>query len=324
MKNIESMEMKNKIINWAKKHRRLVLTINILFIIIFINAVTFNEILKSDVCLSEIKQVNLYMAGAGTVDKLYLKPIAKTVNINNPILKPIIFVRDFLYSKGLSYLPKDDAESSIFWYYIKFSPFKTYISKMDFANSEKYLDDVYNNIQNFYKYPLKNPKYKLARYDMFITTANLYVYDLIHLYKKYKSVDDLYKDEKQVEKINDLFTLFTNARVYLTNSEPETLKKYHEGDTRFKEIVLVNAITQVLVENELHKNPNKCPNKLTIFHWQSVSALLLSIEHQKLYNLSSCQKQVIKDRLREDTPLLDKVSKVCNVKVPIITIKEGE
>ena len=316
--------MKNKITNWAKKHRGLVWTINIFFIIIFMNAVTFNEILKSDVCLSEIKQVNLYMAGAGTVDKLYLKPIGKIININSILLKPIVIVRDFLYNKGLSYLPKDDAEGSIYWYYIKFEPFIKNEPKMSFLNSEKYLDDVYSNLQNFYKYPLHNSKYKVARYDMFITTANLYVYDLIHLYRKYKSMDNLYEDEKQIERINDLFTLFTNARMYLTNSEPETLNKYHQGDTRFQEIVLVNAITQVLIENELHKNPNKCHKKLIIFHWQSVSALLLSIEHQKLYNLSSCQKQVIKDRLNEDTPLLNKVSKICKVNVPIVIIQEGE
>lgn len=316
--------MMENFLNWAKQHKVAMWTFNIVFIIVFINAVIFNEILKSDVCKSDIKQVNFYMAGAGTVDKLYLKPFVKIVDINSPLLNPIILVRDYLYSKGISYLPKNDAESSIFWYYIKFEPFIKNVSKKSFSNSKVYLDDVYSNLHNFYKYPLENSKYKLARYDMFITTANLYVYDLIHQYRKYKNEDDLYEDEKQMKRINDLLTLFTNAREYLTKFEPETLKKYHQGDTRFKEIVLVNAITQVLIENELHINPNKCHKHLIIVHWQSVNALLLSIKHQELYNLSSCQKQVIKDRLHEDTPLLNKVSKVCKVNVPIVVIKEGK
>ena len=111
--------MKDKIKNWVRQHKILILIFNIALVIVLLNVVTFNEILHSDVCLSEIKQVNWYMASAGTIDKLYLKPIAKIVNMDNPILKPLILARDFFYDKGISYLPKNDAESSIYWYCIK-------------------------------------------------------------------------------------------------------------------------------------------------------------------------------------------------------------
>lgn len=320
--------MNNKILEWAKKHKIAVWIFNIVFIIVFINAITFNEtfnrILKSELCQSEIKQVNFYMAGAATIDNLYLIPIFKTINGNNPLLKPIFFVRDSLYNKGISYLPKNDAEKYVWWYYIKFMPFISSKSKMNTSNPQKYLDDIYDNLQSFYKYPIKNQKYKLDRYEMFITTANLYVFDLIHSYRRNSSVDNLYKDEKQVKKIDDLFTLFTNVRADIIKSEPETLKKFHNSNSRFEEVTLVNGITQLLIENELYKNPNKCDKPLIIFHWQSVSTLQLFLEHQKLYNLSNCQKIIIQDRLHEDTPFLKKVSKICEVDVPIITIKERE
>lgn len=319
------LKMKNKLLDWAKNHRIAVWAFNIIFTIIFINVVnfndTFNKFLNSEVCQSEIKQVNLYMASAGTVDILYLRPFVDVIDLNNPIFKPIFWIRDSLYNKGLSYLPNDDAERAMWWNYIKFIFFVKNEKKMNISNSKKYLDDVYNNLQNFYKYPIKNQKYRLERYNLFITTANLYVYDLIHSYKRNASLDALYKDEEQIKKIQGLLTLFIDTRINLEKYEPDTLKKYQEGDTRFEETVLANAITQIIIGNELSKNSEHCDKQLLTHHYETLRNLMFYSEHSKLYNISPCQVAIIKSRLQDDLPLIEKIPKTCSSQIKVRELK---
>ncbi len=304
--------MKNKIRTWARQHKIIIWTFNIIFAIIFFNAIEFNSFLHSEVCRSNIKQVNFYMAGAATIDKMYLKPLVKIFGENSLLLKPIVFVRDSLYNEGLSYLPKNDAESAVFWYYIKFLPFVKTKSKMNFYDGMKDSDDVYKNLQTFYKYPIKNQQYNVDRYSMLISTANIYIFDLIHVYENNKSIEDLYKDKKQIDRIKSLFTLFIHVNTNLEKSEPETLIKYYKSPLKFQEKTLINSITEILIGKGLYENVNSCNKPLIKAYFISGRDLLFCSEHFETCNLSRSQIAVIKERLRSMSSFMDKIPKSCS------------
>lgn len=322
-----------KIFNLMKTHRKKLVIVNtILFLFVVINVFTFNSFLNSKEWHSDTKRVNTYMAGALTINTLYLVPLSKMLNVTSPILKPFSFIQDSLYRKGLSFLPTDDAEKEIWWFKVKFIDFYQDYSlaiirrKENNSFFEKYLNGIYDHFYGLSHYKTINSEFRVKRYDIFISTAVIYINDTINLYKiSDKNLINLYTDESQMQKITDLFNWVTYLREYVEKNEPKGIENLYNSDTFYSEMWLINSLTQLIIGEEFYKNKNNCPKELLNTNGVSFSYLFYHLNHEneKFKKKSLIHKTMIKLRLIDDLELIKKMPKSCSYKLtlPINDIK---
>jgi len=149
----------------------------LIFLVLFIQVGTFLWRLADVIPNRPYKHAKVYMSAALIFNHYYTHPLQKVFGLDAPIAKPAIFIRNKLYEKGASLLPKDEGEREIWW---------ARIVGMDYMSllTDIYYD--YGNVKTVEKYP---PDYILKKYDELyghmIPLATLEVKD-----KKWEHGDD--------------------------------------------------------------------------------------------------------------------------------------
>lgn len=297
----------------------------LLISLVFQNIWVFNLIDKTNQFKSSKKQADLYITEALTINYIYLLPIVKTFGLNSPIANPFYFMRDLFYKKAMSFLPKEDVEQYIWWYKIKFVDLYPYYTKS--INTDKsqqiffknYLDDMYFNIIGLSKISLTNEQFKKERYCIFISTINLYLMDLMNLYTiKDKKLDKLYKDQKKIQEIKELYNSWVDLRSQVPRIEPEGLQYFQNSEINYGESLFLNLITQLILGNELNKNINSCDKDILKLNLNTVRNLLLYLDHTN-NNLNNSKMHItnIKTRLNHNFELINKIPMSCRKNINI-------
>jgi len=95
-----------------------------LLLFIFINLLIFLTVCAKQTQGKVNIPAKIYLSGASTINFIYIIPISKVFGWDNLLVQPFYLVRNSLYNKGISLLPKDDGEKYSWWFAIKFSEFQ--------------------------------------------------------------------------------------------------------------------------------------------------------------------------------------------------------
>ena len=328
----------------------------IISVFILCNFAVYSNYLNDKEWKSENQTVNYCMAGALTINTLYLVPLTRTFGINNPVLKPFTFARDSLYKKGLSYIPKDDAERGMWWCRVKFADFGQYyiwgllnknenesVKKGKISLYKNYLDEIYSNLINLSQTQkiLTNHEIKVKRYGFYVATFITYLNTLIDL-SEYENQDktliSLYKDKKQIQRITYLFNRTANLKTYVEKSESEALKELSIQDSsstnaNYSETLLISSITQLLIGNKLYTNKFICSDPYLKSNYLLARNLLAYLKILRQYvkpktnfdkSRLTINEAMIQRRLKEEGDFLDLIPSSCNIKIPSLIIKKKE
>lgn len=322
----------------TKINKKIIIQILIFVFIcnLIIHISAFYDNLNSAEWKSEVKQVNLYMAAASSINEMDICPLMAIFGLNSPILKPFMYVRDSLYSMGVSYLPKDDTEIYMWWIKVKFIDYyRSNNSIMPFfidrnsnkAYVKKHLNEVYDNLLNLAKFPFTNSEKDKIRYELFIIASDIYTENLINIFKtKNEDLTPLYKNGAQVDKVLDLTILNGKITIYfLKNKTMKTIltNQFMDSDIGYFYNHFNNASTQILLGRGLLLYKTNCYNALLNLNLSSTKNLIWYSTHYKFEVNRYVHRVLIDIRLYQNKLFLRKVPLACikKVNVPNLIIK---
>lgn len=102
------MENKNKIKKYLKRFLQIVIILNV-----FLYGVFYQRYVST--ASDTHKEARIDMVNALMFHNVYFLALKMGIDFQNPIVQPIVKLRDIFYKKGLNALPKNDAEKAI-WF----------------------------------------------------------------------------------------------------------------------------------------------------------------------------------------------------------------
>lgn len=140
------------------------------------------------------------------------------IDFQNPILYPFKVPRDYFYHRGLSKLPKDDAERALWYKLFQYMPYHYSVKGIHgsmakhygYEFTKKFVDDLYKNIEIFSLYEVSDKQTKdiyEESLEAYINMISLFVHEF-HLNKD----GYLFRDEniKKVATDAELYKRFEN------------------------------------------------------------------------------------------------------------------
>lgn len=296
----------------------IILTVLVTISLIIANTVIiFLVSFKSENRHSEVNpEVNINMSSAKTINDVYLSHLVKVFGVKSPALKPLFSLRDHFYNRGLSYLSDNDAEKNMWWYYVIYFRFKDNYSKLiEYDKNpnnnifyKHYMDEIYTNIEKMGTLPIKSKGPRKLRYISFIMLSTRYTENIIKLYKKTdKNLESLYLNKEEMDKIENLYTLLKKLKKKAKKSEKESLDFFSKTPVWYKEIFLVNIITQIITESYIKKQTLDCGNFYTKLNINTYDKLKTFLKYPKKFPVTKHNKKLIELRLIENEKLIDKI-----------------
>lgn len=205
-----------------KKILKIIIQLFILFIVI--NIALFTTVIINELKDKQYPKQKAILIASHTITRIYILPIGKHLGFQTPILIPFRFVRDCLYNKGISMLPKNSPEREVWWYNTRFleyasvlepTLFKWFVhrekpfSKQEIEEINSWNNEVYKHILLFYSIDFSNTIYKANH-------LNIYK-DLI---KSYIRSSALFSEQQQ------LMTPFWQSELQKTNRKKIPGPKY--------------------------------------------------------------------------------------------------
>ena len=283
----------------------------LIFLVLFIQVGTFLWRLADVIPNRPYKHAKVYMSAALIFNHYYTHPLQKVFGLDAPVAKPAIFIRNKLYEKGASLLPKDEGERELWW---------ARIVGMDYMSVMEDIYYDYGNVKTVEKYP---PDYILKKYDELyghmIPLATLEVKDkkwgegddgrivtlikLIDLYYKNKSLAYAWKyktyeqysgiennkyvsNKEEMKKLEKLFDAYTS----LANKYPEGDYARLNPENPFYEDRIICATSNILLGTTIKNNEFYCENPYVEYFIDT------SRQVQKMFNdpnTSNFQKEEI-------------------------------
>ncbi len=224
----------------------------------------------------------LYMSAAATVNALYLSPLYRFSEFNAPKLKRFKEWRNYFYTKGLEYYPKNEGEKYVWWFVLYFSEFEenveeaiysyaTFFSR-DKKHYEKkeiqlmfdWTERVHEKIYQLAKAPIKDKNIREKRLNMvnaMIYRYFTYRYILVVEYNNDEAFIN-YKIENEVDRTYKLFNLYTWLREYSIDNEPESINFFKKLRRHFEDYKLIFELsTYILKHKMLYQKPFSCDAK---------------------------------------------------------------
>ncbi len=223
----------------------------------------------------------------------YLSLIKLGIDFKSSILVPLRVPRDYFYKKGLESLPKDDAESAIWFDTFEVDPYMYsvngeygYMSKLYGTNFTKtFTDKVYENIEllsNKLLYEYSSSKelqeYTIEKYISLLTTF----INEFHLNTKgsllnQKNILEAHTNKEWYEKFKKLYYLQKNFFAYYKTHYPKDFNKIMEKKIYFSPFGQYHINKSIITTFILYYEKNN--NKLTK---KSMEYIISMIESKRI------------------------------------------
>lgn len=178
---------------------------------------------------------------------IYYGFLVKTLGIDfqNKLISPIKNFRDYFYHKGLSNLPKDEAERAI-WFSIFEQKLYNFSVKGGYGALEKrygatfakkFINDIYKNIEIFslYKFRDKESNISSSALEDYISLINIYLIDFNINIGKYRYSKEVFNFVSNNEKFyNKLLNIYEWQNLFLEDYKQNHTSQYKKTFSKLK------------------------------------------------------------------------------------------
>lgn len=230
-----------------------------------------------------------YMSAASVVTMLYVIPISQFFGMNATISKMVESFRNSLFDKGAENIPKDDGETYIWWFVIKYQQFEKvvkpsisdYALRNNFPHTEDdiqefidWTDQIYNTVGLLAKLKIKDKKFREKRLNVVNALALAYTIDrnlIISTYLDNKTGENMsfYKDNNEINKYKKLFHTYNNLFEYCKTNETESYDYFFKKTERHMYHYILNqSLSQAYLYSLMQKDLKliDCNNKQIILY----------------------------------------------------------
>lgn len=296
--------------NSATKRRKLIITATkLLFILFILSNVSFYFHERSKWINSQhahLKAKEYYVLNRMVF--FYRKILTNVVRVDNPLMYPFNKLQEALYNKGISYLPQDDAEESVWKYnfFLYFYGKGFYLpddgtpKNIDSVSQAKVmmLDEIYNVIVNLATKPIADKEINEIRYKIFPLIAMLYQSNQFDYFGNDASPvvrDRLLRDkEKFTRMINIVDWLEKNKLAW--NFYPTVLNDITNKEQQvemFHYVSVLNLLEYILLK-KIHYHELGCNDTYAINFIDNRNALIKFCERNDL-RISPKQIRLVKN-----------------------------
>lgn len=236
---------------------------NALIVFILINLFIFVPLVLNQLKSPRYPVARAYLKSSFMVNQLYIIPLSKLFGYGNPLTWGFYPIKEALYNKGISKLPKNEGEREIWWFNVRFVEYKTIVQptlldsytyndktykplpNWQVKSFERWNDELYFHILSWPNAKISDPKLKKEKLMRFVDLADAYIVSThilstkLQISEQKHTTNDFpdhlpYPKPEAVRNFLNIVNVFNNLKSDSAKNDKESYN-YFEKNKRYEE-----------------------------------------------------------------------------------------